>query len=111
MNPELEKEALDAEETGCLKETDRANRARQIIDNPLWRETVEKIEDEVTQRIMEAESGLVTMEYKNALKMFRQIVRAFEEALETGKLASAQLDIIEGKRKKLGLFERLRRVA
>ena len=111
MNPELEKAALDAEEMGCLKETDRAVRARRIIEDPLWQSTFDDMADELTRRAMEAESDEVTKDYKTARKLLLQVKRAFEESLETGKLASAQLDVIEGRRKKLGLFERLRRVA
>ncbi|KKM75929.1 hypothetical protein LCGC14_1385290 [marine sediment metagenome] len=111
MNPELEKAALDAEEMGCLKETDRAVRARQIIEAPLWQSTFDDMADELTRRAMEAESDEVTKDYKTARKLLLQVKAVFESALETGKLASAQLDVIEEKRKKLGIFERLRRVA
>lgn len=111
MNPELEKAALDAEETGCLKETDRAMHARRIIDDPLWQGTFDDMADALTSRAMEAESDEVTKDYKTARKLLLQVKGVFEESLETGKLASAQLDTIEEKRKKLGLFERLRRVS
>lgn len=111
MNPELEKAALDVEEVGCLKETDRAIRARQIIDNPLWREAFQKVDDTLRNELMAAETGDIAMAKLNAIDMLSQIEKMFKEALETGKLASAQLDIIEGKRKKLGLFEKLRRVS
>lgn len=111
MTANLEQEALDAEEMGCLKETDRAARARQIIESPEWQGVFKEMEEELTRRAMEAESDEVTKDYKTARKLLLQIKAVFQEALETGKLASAQLDAIEEKRKKLGLFERLRRVA
>ena len=111
MSRELEKEALDREEMARLKETDRASRARQIIEAPEWQGVFKEMEEELTRRAMEAESDEVTKDYKTARKLLLQVKAVFQEALETGKLASAQLDAIEEKRKKLGIFERLRRVA
>lgn len=110
MSRELEKEALDREEMGCLKETDRASRARQIIDSPEWQGVFKEMEEELTRRAMESDKDDVTKDYKTARRLLLQVKAVFESALETGKLASAQLNVIEEKRKKLGMFEKLRRV-
>ncbi|KKL19851.1 hypothetical protein LCGC14_2461320 [marine sediment metagenome] len=111
MNSDLEKEALDREEQGCLKETDRAVLVRRIIDDPEWQAAFNDLAAELTARAMESDRDDVTKGYKQAHKLLFQVKAVFEAHLETGKLASTQLDIIEGKRKKLGLFDKLRRVA
>ncbi len=111
MNPELELEALARDEDGRIKETTRANQARQLIDNPLWQETFKQIEDELMDRLMSADNGETAMGYKNALNMLKQIRSEFEKCLETGKLASIQLEKIRERRKILDRLKRFGRAA
>ena len=98
MNPDLELDALARDEDDRIEETTRAERARRLIDNPLWKETFKKMEGELMDRLMEAETGEVAMGYKNALTMLKQIKQGFETCLETGKLANIQLGKIRERR-------------
>ena len=111
MNPELELEALAAYENGRLKETTRAIQARHLIENPLWQETFGKMEAELTERLMEAETGEAAMSYKGALKMLKQIKQEFETCLETGKMAAIQLETIHERRGILSKAKKLWRAA
>lgn len=105
MNPDLELEALAADEDGRIEETTRAERARQLIGNSLWQETFKNMEDELMGRLMEAETGEVAMGYKGGLNMLRQIKQEFETCLETGKLANIQLEQIRERR---GILSKLK---
>jgi hypothetical protein len=105
MNPELELEALAQDEDGRIEETTRAERARQLIGNPLWQETFQMMEDGLMDRLMAADTGEVAMGYKNGLNMLRQIKQEFETCLETGKLANIQLEKIRERR---GILSKIR---
>ena len=113
MNPELEKAALDAEEMGCLKETDRAANAKRILDDPLFVAAFGNIRADLASAFegSEPDEGARREDIWRSIRLLDKLYKHIAEHLETGKLASEQLGRIENKRKKLGIFERLRRVA
>ena len=79
------------------EERDRGHRAQQIIDNPLWAETQEKIRNELTTAWRESAptqgEDRETMYFM--LIAAEQVFAEIESVLMTGKMAAKQIEEIE----------------
>jgi hypothetical protein len=82
------------EETKLSKEVSRANNARQLLNNSLLRESLDKIKELYNQSLLN--TGAKEVETREKLWQAYQIVGIFErhfiEIIDTGKLATKQLD-------------------
>ena len=75
-----------------LKEREQGHRAQQIIDNPLFVETWEKM-DARLMRIMSDPSTAddAVLEARRGLIVLRRLKSEIETVLKTGEMASTQL--------------------
>lgn len=84
----------EQDEIDRLRERERASKARQIIDSPLWAEAWTTLEAKLTDAWKSSQTGmterreLIYMQLRAAAE-----VRGYvEDILETGKMAEMQLD-------------------
>ena len=88
------------DEKARLLERERANKARQIIDNPLWDEAWTTLDSKLTDAWKASQSGqserreLIYMQLRAAAEVRGHI----ETVLETGRLAEMQLNEHEYRR-------------
>ena len=82
------------DELARLRERERASKARQIIENPLWGEAWTTLESKLTDAWKSSQTGmaerreLIYMQLRAAAEVRGHI----ETVLETGRLAEMQLD-------------------
>ncbi len=95
MTPKAEWSALDKDdELARRRERERASKARQIIDNPLWDEAWIALDAKLTDAWKSSQTGmaerreLIYMQLRAAAEVRGHI----ETVLETGQLAEMQLD-------------------
>ena len=82
------------EETKLSKEVSRANNARQLLNNSLFKESLDKLKELYNQSLLN--TGAKEVETREKLWQAYQIVGKVEqhikEIIDTGKLATKQLD-------------------
>ncbi len=88
------------DELARRRERERASKARQIIDNPLWDEAWSTLETKLTEAWKSSQTGmaerreLIYMQLRAAAEVRGHI----ETVLETGLLAEMQIDEHERER-------------
>lgn len=105
--PDLE--AMEREESQAVAERDRAHRARNIINDPLftgaWDAVAAKLAAEMDALPMSA--GIEEIQnLRRCQKLLVKMRAVFEAHMETGKMAEAQIAGIEEKRRRFRLFGR-----
>ena len=82
-------------ESLLLKERERANLAKQVLDNPLWQEAVEKVAKSY-RSTMESETATdeAALEARRSLHLLKQVQRQIETVMQTGKMADMELERI-----------------
>ena len=82
------------EEAKLHQEVGRANKARQLLNNSLFKESLDKLKELYNQSLLN--TGAKEVETREKLWQAYQIVGIFErhitEIIDTGKLATKQLD-------------------
>lgn len=75
------------------QEVERGHRAREILDNPLWKEIWEGYKSTVIAHMTDKNTAdEAVIEAKRLLTVVNQIQEDLEEALETGHFALTQLE-------------------
>ena len=77
-----------------LTEVKRGEQASQVLDNPLFQETVEKVREGIIRSM--ATSPLGDSETHNrlviAMQLLNQIEKQLTDVMQTGKMAAIQTD-------------------
>lgn len=105
--------SLDSMEAKAVSQRDRAHRAKQILEDPLFVEAAEAIKATARKELEEA--GLADDKGRQAaaakLQGMNTIMDQLKRHMETGKIAETQLGYVEQCRRKLGEGLKKMRVA
>ena len=104
-------EKLSNDESKALIKRDRAHKAKQLMENELLKEAFEGVRVGLLNLIEETPISSNVDSLRHSLKLLKQIQVALQKHMEDGKVADKELEYIINRRKELGLFERLRKVA
>lgn len=110
---ETTSEQLDRGEHKALTERDRARKAQVLLEDPLLVAAFEDIHDELLKAFAASgpDDGPRRNDIWRTTKLLDKLKAHLGEHLRTGTLAEATLADIEEKRKRMGMFKRLRSVA
>lgn len=88
------------------KEVSRGEEARQLLENPIYRESIEMVQDGLIRAIKNSALGDESTHHRLAISMqlLFQITKYIETVMQTGKMAEFQL-------KKESSVSRLKRAA
>jgi hypothetical protein len=77
-----------------LNEVKRGEQASQVLDNPLFKESIEKVRDGIIKSM--ASSALGDSETHNrlviAMQLLNQIEKQLQDVINTGKMSAIQTD-------------------
>ena len=105
-----EEERLADAERKAHQELDRANRARQIMEDPLFRDAVEAVKDQLYKDFAASplEDDKQRLSARIGIDMLDRVLTSLRKHVETGKMAALSLADIDRKKT---MMQRLRRVS
>lgn len=84
---------MEDDERKLIRETERGAKARIILENEIFREAIQKTQDNIVDAFTKADpgdtKGLQRIRLK--LQVHAELVREIQKVMETGKIASTQL--------------------
>lgn len=101
-------DTLDSQEAACVKERDRAERARRILADELFVEAWDAVDAALVVKLRDAAIADLdqVQDVRRCLKLLGKVRTVLEVHMETGKLAARQLEDIFEQKKRFGLFRR-----
>ena len=99
MTGEADRKAiLDAEESARIAETDRAARAKRLLEDTLFKAAIEAVKDSIWRDFAGSSSGVAGDEARRnartGLDVLDQILGKLRHHVQTGRLASEQLGML-----------------
>jgi hypothetical protein len=82
----------DLEEVARLKEIERADRAKALLDNPILKDAFEAIEQETLRLLEQTHDALAEQKLNLMFRLNRKYQNILKGYIETGKLAGFQLE-------------------
>jgi hypothetical protein len=82
----------DLEEVARLKEIERADRAKALLDNPILKDAFEAIEQETLRLLEQTHDALAEQKLNLMFRLNRKYQNILKGYIETGKLAAFQLE-------------------
>lgn len=88
-----DQDEYSAEEPKLYEERQRGDLATSIIENPLWKEAFEDIEERFVEWLKHG-SDEETLDAKKNLRMVEELKSSFEHHFNTGRMAAVRLGVI-----------------
>ena len=103
--PFVMSEVLDIEESRRIAETERAGRAKRLLDDDLLKEAIEAVKDRIWRDFASSPPGIAGDEARRdarlGLDVLDKILGQLRHHVQTGKLAQEQLGMFAKVREKL----------
>jgi hypothetical protein len=104
-------ESLSAQEDVALQRLDRAAKAQQLMENGLVAEAFQGVREAMLAEIERAPLATNIDALRKGLWCLSEVKKLVEKHIETGKIAQKDMAHIRQQRERLGIMNRLRRVA
>jgi hypothetical protein len=87
-------------ETKLNDEVRTASHAAQLLDNEVFKSAIAAVEGQYLNAMLSADEkdDLGRFRYAEAIKVVRMVSRHLRSAVENGKLSTAELDTMQGRR-------------
>ncbi len=100
-------ELAEAEQT-ARKELERANRTRQIVEDPIFRDAVQAVRDQLYKDFAKSDLGddRKRLSARIGVDLLETLLTALEKHMQTGKMAEHTLAEIDAKKTMLDRHKR-----